>query len=97
MLGLERNGEEIEPVRYEIKSLGDEGPYKVHLTPNQLRVYRKVLHSSETKNTEQTLYQGSWRLLGVQTGRQGVDLTGELNGLLTWLTAFGTKATVMMD
>jgi hypothetical protein len=88
MLGLERTGGEIEPVRYEIKSLGDEGPYKVHLTQNQLRVYRKVLHSPETEDTEQTLYQGSWRLLGVQSGRQAVDLTSELDGLPDLVNSF---------
>lgn len=88
MLGLERTGGEIEPVRYEIKSLGDEGPYKVHLTQNQLRVYRKVLHSSETDDTEQTLYRGSWRLLGVQSGRQAVDLTRELDGLPELVNSF---------
>ena len=88
MLGLERTGDEIEPVRYEIKSLGDEGPYKVHLTQNQLRVYRKVLYSPETEDTEQTLYQGSWRLLGVQSGRQAVDLTSELDGLPELVNSF---------
>ncbi len=88
MLGLERTGDEIEPVRYEIKSLGDEGPYKVHLTRNQLRVYRKVLHSSKTDDTEQTLYQGLWRLFGVQSGRQAVDLTDELDGLPKLVNSF---------
>jgi len=88
MLGLERTGDEIEPVRYEIKSLGDEGPYKVHLTQNQLRVYHKVLQSSKTEDAEKTLYQGSWRLLGVQTDRQAVDLTGELDGLPNLVNSF---------
>ena len=88
MLGLERNGDEIEPVRYEIKSLGDKGPYKVHLSQNQLRVYHKVEQSSEIEVANETLYQGSWRLLGVQTGRQAVDLTGELNGLPDLVNSF---------
>ncbi len=88
MLGLEHAGDEIEPVRYEIKSLGDEGPYKVHLTQNQLRVYRKVKQTSENEGTERSLYLGSWRLLGVQTGRQAVDLTNELNELPELVNSF---------
>jgi hypothetical protein len=88
MLGLERTDDEIVPVRYEIKSLGDSGPYKVHLTQNQLRVYRKVLQASETEDTKQTLYQGSWKLLGVQPGRRAVDLTGELDGLPDLVSSF---------
>ena len=88
MLGLEHTGDEIEPVRYDIKSLCGEGLYQLHLTQNQLRVYRKVMYSSRTEDTDNPLYQGSWRLLGVQSGRRAVDLTNELDGLPKLVNSF---------
>ena len=89
ILGLERTtDDDIEPVRYEIKSLGEDGPYKLHITQNQLRVYRKIQQSGEREDAGKSLYDGTWRLLGVQPNQRAVDLTGELDGLPELVNSF---------
>lgn len=88
LVGLEQKDSDFEPVRYEVKSFQDEGSrFKVHLSRNQLAIYRKVHVEDDTGQ----LYDGDWRLLGVRPDSSAVDLTSELEDLPSQLRLLQTK------
>ncbi|WP_411967860.1 hypothetical protein [Haloferax sp. YSSS75] len=90
LIGLKKTASGFEPVRYEVKSLpeGQTG-FKIHLTRNQLSVYRKVRLEDDTD--QEPLYGGDWKLLGVKPNRRAIDLTNELEELPSLLRPLQTE------
>ncbi|QDX41156.1 hypothetical protein [Salarchaeum sp. JOR-1] len=90
LIGLKETASGFEPVRYEVKSLPeDETGFKIHLTRNQLSVYRKV--RLENDADQDPLYGGDWKLLGVKPDRRAIDLTNELEELPSRLRPLQTE------
>ena len=88
LVGLEEKDSGFEPVRYEVKSLQQEGSrFKIHLSRNQLSIYRKV-HFEDGKDQ---LYDGDWRLLGVRPDGSAVDLTSQLEDLPSQVRSLQTN------
>jgi hypothetical protein len=79
VLGLDESPEgDLQAVRYEVKGLPRDGDVvKVHLTANELSVYRKVRLETDTADR----YCGEWRLVGVEPSGTAIDLTDQLTDL----------------
>lgn len=85
VLGLKEKDGGLIPVRYECKTLpGNSGTFRVFLSANELKVFRKV--RSENRQTSpasiDTRYLGEWKLIGVAPDGLGIDLTGLLEPIV---------------
>ena len=78
LIGLELAGQQLQPVRYEIKALSDDfSDAKVYLSKKQYAVYQAVTDSSKNSQT----FAGDWQLLGVTKSGTAYNLTSSLAAL----------------
>jgi hypothetical protein len=77
MVGLEVqvNGL-VQPVRYEVKALGEESLVRIFVSKNEIAVYRETC--GKTPKSRPDLAEGTWDLVGVRPESVPVVLTGAL-------------------
>jgi hypothetical protein len=77
MLGLKVNANGlVDPVRYEVKALGEEPLVRIFISKNEIAVYRETRGQGEKVRTD--LAKGTWDLVGIRPERVPVILTGAL-------------------
>jgi hypothetical protein len=79
LVGLAHDAGGFRPVRYEAKALSGGPASNVHLSANQISVYRRVCLQSDPE--EAWRYRGDWRLVGVLPDESAIDLNGHLDEL----------------
>ena len=79
LVGLAHDDGEFRPVRYEAKALSGGPVSNVHLSANQISVYRRVCLQPDPE--EAWRYRGDWRLVGVLPDESAINLNGHLDEL----------------
>ncbi len=78
-IGLEKGADGFQPVRYEAKAISGGNESNIHLSANQISVYRRVCLQSDPD--EAWRYQGDWRLIGVLSDGSAINLNEQLEAL----------------
>ncbi len=89
IVGLKHDDGEFLPVRYEAKALSGGRVSNVHLSANQISVYRRVCLQSDPE--EAWRYRGDWRLVGVLPDESAINLNGHLDELPALLDGLDVK------
>jgi hypothetical protein len=89
LVGLAHDDDGFRPVRYEAKALSGGPVSNVHLSANQISVYRRVCLQSDPE--EAWRYQGDWRLVGVLPDESAINLNGHLDELPDLLDELDVK------
>jgi hypothetical protein len=89
LVGLAHDDDGFRPVRYEAKALSGGPVSNVHLSANQISVYRRVCLQSDPE--EAWRYQGDWRLVGVLPDESAINLNGHLDELPELLDELDVK------
>jgi len=78
-IGLKYGDDGFQPVRYEAKALSGGSESNIHLSANQISVYRRVCLQHDPEEAHR--YRGDWRLIGVLPDESAIDLNQQLKEL----------------
>jgi len=78
-VGLNYGADGFQPVRYEAKALSGGSESNIHLSANQISVYRRVCLQPDPEEAHR--YRGDWRLIGVLPDGSAINLNGQLKEL----------------